>query len=207
MPSSPPPTLPETDRLDVEWRIATEPFVPERVFGRTGPLELEIGFGKGRFLLRSAAAHPEIDFVGIEVATEYFRLALGRAEKRGLPNLRLVWGDARQFVEELLPDRSLDRVHVYFPDPWPKRRHQKRRILDPVFAHTLARRLRPGGELRVVTDHEDYFRQILLSLGAEPRFLPCAAPEEETEGLTNYEVKYRAEGRPIYRSRWLLSGS
>lgn len=190
----------------VEWRLGEAPFLAVEVFGRIAPLELEVGFGKGRFLLRQAQARPDTDFVGVERAAKYFRLARTRGEKRGLTNLRLVRGDARVFVEDRLPDGSLHRAHVYFPDPWPKKRQHKRRLLDPPFFHALARKLRPGGELHLATDHADYFREIVLSVETEPRFVATDPLPEDPEGLTNYEVKYRAEGRPIHRARWIVAG-
>lgn len=200
VPLAPPPPSP------VEWRLAESPFLPVEVFGRSSPLELEVGFGKGRFLLRQAQARPDTDFVGVERAAKYFRLARTRAEKRKLTNLRLVRGDARVLVEDRLPDGCLDRAHVYFPDPWPKKRQHKRRLLDPPFFHALARRLRPGGELHLATDHADYFREIVLSVETERRFVAADPLPEDPEGLTNYEVKYRAEGRPIHRARWIVAG-
>ncbi len=191
--------------VDVDWPMRNPGrFVPIEIFGRTSPLELEIGFGKGRFLLRSAIENPERDFIGIEVAAKYFRLARQRALKRNLTNIRLICGDAKRFVEEVLPDRSLDRVHVYFPDPWPKRRQHKRRLLDPLFVHALAKKLRTGGEVRLATDHADYYAEIVLSFGTEPLFVESPRQVEPAEGLTNYEVKYRLEGRAIYRSVWAL---
>ena len=191
---------------EIEW-IAAPPrrFVPLDEFGRAGRLELEIGFGKGRFLLKSAAERPDVDFVGIEYASKYFRMALDRARRRGLSNVRVVRTDARVFVEETLPNASLDAVHVYFPDPWPKRKQQKRRLLDPLFVAILLRKMKPGAELFVATDHEGYYGQMLASVATEPGFREGARFEEEPEGRTNYEIKYRLEGRPIYRARWVAA--
>jgi len=196
---------PETSPFStVEWTVGRENFLASRIFGREAPLEIEIGFGKGRFLLKNAVNRPGTDFVGIERAGKYFRIARDRATKRRLTNLKLVRTDARLFVEELLPDRSVDRVHVYFPDPWPKRRQHKRRLLDPPFLRILATKLRDGGEVHLATDHAEYFRAILLSFETEPGFAAAETPSADPEGLTNYEVKYRTEGRPIYRALWTL---
>lgn len=195
----------------IVWDAAAtgRPFDPAVELPGLHPIELEIGVGKGRFLLASAAARPEAGFVGIEYAAWYHRLVVHRAARRGLGNLRLLAGDARELVERHLVDRAVDVVHVYFPDPWPKRRQRKRRLLSPPFVRVLARKLRgPGAEVRFVTDHLDYFEDASLAFATEPRFV-AVEPETELEdgGITSYEIKYRREGRPIHRGRWRLAAA
>lgn len=173
-------------------------------FDRDAPLELEIGCGKGGFLLRRARAHPERNFLGIEWANHFFRFACDRMARWGVDNVRIARTDARHFVIHRAPPDSLDALHVYHPDPWPKTRHHKRRLFTPDFVAAVVRVLRPQARLAVQTDHADYHEIIRALLVARPelRQAPSAdaaddAPDERTE--TNYEVKYLREGRTIYR--------
>jgi len=170
-------------------------------FGRPAPTELEIGTGKGRFLLAEAALHPERNYLGLELQHEYARIARARAEKRGLTNVRLARADGKAFVELRLPPGGLARMHVFFPDPWPKKRHHKRRLFDAAFAAAAARALESGGLLRVASDHEEYFAAIVGTLGAEPAL--ARVPDAELGDWrcgTNYEVKFLEEGRWIGRA-------
>jgi tRNA (guanine-N7-)-methyltransferase len=162
--------------------------------------QLEIGFGKGRHLLRSAVAHPETGFVGIEVAAEYFRLVASRATRQALDNVVLIRGDALQLLSVYLPARFADAVHVYFPDPWPKSRHHKRRLFDPETVDLVVGALRPGGRLFVATDHVEYGEAICAALEshANLRVERLATPWPDG-ARTNYESKYLEEGRPILR--------
>jgi len=162
--------------------------------------EVEIGFGKGRFLLARAAAEPQCRFLGIEVAREYFLLAARRLARHELANLALLRGDALALLGARLPAGFASRLHVYFPDPWPKKRHLKRRLFSPVGIDLVLGALRPGGELHFATD--------FLSYGGEVRALLSELPGLTVETLsggwpdgprTNYEAKYVAEGRPIVR--------
>lgn len=166
----------------------------------SGPWEVEIGFGKGRYLLRRAAEDPSRRFLGIEIAGEYYRLAAARAAKRRLFNLALFRGEALYLLCAVLPPAFADVVHVYFPDPWPKTRHQKRRLFDPETIDLVLGLLRPGGTLCFATDFLAYGElvgEILASYpGLELNRLPSGWPEGPR---TNYEAKYIEEGRPILR--------
>jgi tRNA (guanine-N7-)-methyltransferase len=117
----------------------------EAVFGNRQPVEIEIGIGKGRYLIAAAQAQPQTNFVGVEWASKYLRIALDRGQKRRLSNLRLVRADAREFVEFFVPAASARAFHLYFPDPWPKKRHHKRRLFNASFLNEVARALEPGG--------------------------------------------------------------
>jgi tRNA (guanine-N7-)-methyltransferase len=178
------------------------------VFGSEGRVEVEIGIGKGKFLLAVAAARPDAHHLGVEWANEYLRIAESRAEKRGLENIRFVRVDARELVARGIPPASVDTYYVFYPDPWPKKRHHKRRFFQLSTVEHLARTMKPGAGLHVATDHEEYWTVIEPLLDAHPAFerlpafgggdfpLPADAP------LTNFEAKYEVQGRGRHRGSW-----
>jgi tRNA (guanine-N7-)-methyltransferase len=177
------------------------------VFGNDGPVEIEVGFGKGLFLLTAATAAPAVNFLGIEIVRKYQLFAATRMAKRGLRNVRLVKADARLFLRDCVTAASVAAVHVYFPDPWWKKRHLKRRVFTPEFAAECVRVLRPGGRLHVATDVEEYFHVIreLLARQTALRLLPPPdekTPQHDLDYLTNFERKFRKEGRPIWRAAY-----
>ena len=133
------------------------PWDAAALFGRVAPLEIEVGSGKGLFLRSAAAARPDVDFLGIEVARKYAHFAAAGLAKAGLHNATVVIGDALRIFHELIPDGSLAAVHVYFPDPWWKKRHKKRRVMRESFLRDVERTLQPGGALHFWTDVEEYF--------------------------------------------------
>ena len=175
-----------------------------RIFGRLGGLHVEIGCGKGTFLLSQAQAQPDCDFLGIEWAKKYYRHAVDRIGRWGLTNVRIIRTDAAQFIAHCLGDDSVGCFHVYFPDPWPKKRHHKRRILSPANAEQLLRCLKTGGTIRIATDHAGYFQHIQAVLHAclpsleQTDFTPAAGTAEGEYTGTNFERKYLEEQRPIY---------
>ncbi len=169
------------------------------VFGRRAPLEIEIGSGKARFLIESSRLHPEINYLGVERSLSYYRICRDRIARSGLANLRVLRSDGRIFVETALAPDSVRAFHIYFPDPWPKKRQKKRRLLDGVFLELAASRLEPGGVLRIATDHAEYGS----GLGSLVQTVP-ALERLEWDALpppppTHYELKYTREGRPIWR--------
>jgi tRNA (guanine-N7-)-methyltransferase len=135
----------------------------------------EIGFGMGETTAAIAQAHPEIDYLGVEVHSPGVGSLLKRIDALGLTNVRIVQHDATEVVQHMLAPGTLDGVHVFFPDPWPKKRHHKRRLLQPPFVALLASRLKPGGLLHVATDWQDYAEQALAVLAAEPLLENTAA--------------------------------
>jgi tRNA (guanine-N7-)-methyltransferase len=181
-----------------------EGFTWERCFGNCQPVELEIGTGKAGFLLRRARAHPQRNFLGIEWASKFYRYAVERLTRWQVANARLLRCDGDHFVRAVCPPESLATLHVYHPDPWPKRRQTKRRLIQPVFVAAAVRCLTPGGRWAVQTDHDEYFaviRDLLLS-HAELEAVPFDDPEFSVEAsrlATNYEIKYLREGRRIHQ--------
>lgn len=177
------------------------------VFGNDHPVEVDVGFGKGLFLLSAAQAMPGTNFLGIEIERKYQLFTANRLAKRGLLNVRLACTDARIFFRHRIADCSVQAVHIYFPDPWWKRRHQKRRVFTENFAGQCARVLRPGGQLHVITDVLDYFALIQNLLAAQPALTPLPSEQStaaaELDYLTNFERKYRQEGRAMHRATYV----
>jgi tRNA (guanine-N7-)-methyltransferase len=175
-----------------------------RIFGRPGPVHIEIGSGKGTFLLGQATSQPSDNFLGIEWARKYYRYAVDRIGRWDLTNVRIIRTDAAGFIADSVPDESVDCFHIYFPDPWPKKRHHKRRFICPANMAHLIRCLKTSGQIRIATDHADYFEQIKNVLAARSEALeqiefikPAGAESEEWTG-TNFERKYIREQRPIH---------
>ena len=174
-------------------------FPVAETFGRRAPLEVEIGSGKARFLIAAARASPDADFLGIERALAYYRICRDRLARLGLRNAFMVRSDARVFVTTALSPASVHAFHVYFPDPWPKKRQRKRRLLDGVFLETLASRLEPGGILRIATDHPDYGSGLGALIATVPGLEVIPWETLPPPPPTNYALKYEEEGRPIWR--------
>jgi tRNA (guanine-N7-)-methyltransferase len=181
-----------------------EDFRWERLFARPGPIELEIGTGKAAFLLRRAQALPQRNFLGIEWANEFYKFAVDRLQRWKIPNARMLRTDAAYFVRQICPRASLAALHVYHPDPWPKKRHHKRRLIQPLFVEAAVACLKPGARWAVQTDHAEYFTVIEPLLENHPQLerVPFDDPEFGVEAAkvhTNFEIKYRREGRDIFQ--------
>jgi tRNA (guanine-N7-)-methyltransferase len=193
--------------LDPANHPADQRFSWPELFGSDNPVELEIGSGKGLFLASAAADRPGHNFLGVEISRKYARLAAERVTKRGVTNVKLWPGDARLFMAQRVTDASLCAVHVYFPDPWWKKRHRKRRVFTGDLVAAIVRALEPEGALHVATDVEEYFEVIRSLIAAEPLLaeLPppvVRAPEHDLDYLTNFERKFRIEGRAIHRASY-----
>ena len=174
------------------------------IFGRSGPVHIEIGSGKATFLLNQAMARPQVNFLGIERAGKYYRYAVDRIGRWGLTNVRIIRTDAAAFLADFIPDNSVDCFHIYFPDPWPKKRHHKRRFFCQANLKQLLRALKTGGNLRIATDYPEYFELITELMEAnknylEPtEFLPTAGAKDAEWVGTNFERKYLKQQRPIF---------
>lgn len=173
-----------------------------QLFGREAPCTLEIGFGNGESLVTLAAARPGENFLGIEVHRPGVGHLMLRADSLGLTNVRVACRDAVEVLEQRIPDGSLDNVLLYFPDPWPKKRHHKRRIVQPAFVELVARRLKAGGRFRLATDWQHYAEQMLAVVGS------CAllanecgdgyAPRPESRPLTRFESRGQRLGHEVW---------
>jgi tRNA (guanine-N7-)-methyltransferase len=193
--------------LIVEPVGVTEETLPRPIdwptlFGNDHPVELEIGIGKGTFLTEQARARQEVNFFGVEWAMWFWKYASDRLRRNRCTNARTIRAEALYFLREFVPDASIHVLHVYFPDPWPKKRHHKRRLVQEPFMSQVERVLVPGGRLQLVTDHADYFEQMQAVVGASALKVveynrPGSAGAGEFVG-TNFERKYAREGRPFY---------
>lgn len=173
----------------------------QEIFGRPARVTLEIGFGNGDTLLELASQHPERDFIGIEVHRPGVGRLLKLAGDAGVENLRVSSEDAVEILENRVPDGSLDRVLLYFPDPWPKKRHHKRRIVQPAFVQLLGRKIRPGGEFHMATDWEPYAEHMLEVMQQAKDFENTAtdfAPRPDERPLTKFEQRGQKLGHGVW---------
>lgn len=178
---------------------ADRAFAPDRVFGRSAPLALEIGFGNGEHLLRRASEHPGTDFVGIEVWPPGIGTLLRQAAAAEARNLRVVRADAREYIRKRLPDASLDIVWILFPDPWPKKRHHKRRLVNADFLDLIAMKMKPGASLHLATDWAHYAAAMREAAAACARLdaeSACGVRGVRT-GETRFERRGARAGRAI----------
>jgi len=182
------------------------PYVPERtdfaaIFGRRAPLVVEIGFGMGDATAAIAQALPGTDFIGVEVHTPGVGALLKRIGEMSLTNLRLIQHDAVEVLEHMIAPDSLAGVHVFFPDPWHKKKHNKRRLIQPEFVRRLVGRIAPGGYLHCATDWQPYAEQMLEVLSAEPMLrntAPGYAPKPDYRPLTKFENRGLKLGHGVW---------
>ncbi len=185
--------------------LFVEPITWAELVSGNSPIELEIGSGKGLFLLAAAAERPSHTFIGIELAAKFANGAADRLAKRQLSNTTLLRGDAQKFLAQVIPSDSLVAIHVYFPDPWWRNKHKKRRVLNEAAIMDIQRCLLPGGQLHFWTDVLDYYEHIcsqvmdLTSL-AGPRFVPQRTAAHSMDYTTHFERRARTHGQPVYRA-------
>lgn len=180
------------------------------LFDNHHPIEVEVGFGKGAFLVAAAQLHPEINYLGIENDRGLQLYVANRIAKRHLKNAKLACGDAARLLADYIPPASLQAIHVYFPDPWWKKRHRKRRVFTSIFVANCAKALRSSGELAFATDVAEYF-QIIFDLVSQQREFKAVearrveTTETENPPQTNFEKKALQQGRPIWRASFRRS--
>ena len=206
-------TLPKIDpSLDLSAHLITpeqlpKPWVAAALFGRTAPLEVEVGSGKGLFITQAAAANPAHNFLGIELADRYARFCATKVARVQLANARIVHGKAEVVFAEYLPGASASAIHVYFPDPWWKKRHRKRRVMSESFVRDIERVLEPGGALHFWTDVEEYF-QTTVELIAKSTLLNgpfevTATPaEHDLDFRTHFERRMRLHDEAVHRCEY-----
>lgn len=191
------------DRLLPQWSIAYRAATldMEKAFGRIAPTVLEIGFGMGETTAKIAATRPDDHFLGVEVFNAGVGALLRRIEETGLQNIRIIQHDAVEVVRDMIAPNSLAGVHIYFPDPWPKKRHHKRRLIQPDFVALLASRLAPGGYIHCATDWENYAEQMLAVLRGEPTLANSAeeyAPRPDFRPQTKFETRGLKLGHGVW---------
>ncbi len=209
-------TLARTEILKAYWPAyglsmgESETLDPQRVFGRVAPLVLEIGFGRGETLLQMALESPEKDFIGVEVYHTGLSQLLVQIDRAGLKNLRLFAADATLVLKECIADASLSTLQIFFPDPWPKRKHHKRRLIQAEFIKLLASKLAPEGCLHIATDWADYAEQSMRLLSANPHFeneagVGCYAQRPPSRPFSKYERRGLALGHSTWDLIFKLS--
>ena len=179
------------------------PLQPESVFGRTAPLVLEIGFGMGDSLLEMAQAEPDKDFIGIDVHPPGAGRLINNAGKQQVTNLRCFLADANDVLEDCIADASLARVQLYFPDPWHKKKHHKRRIVQPQFVSQIERKLAPGGIFHMATDWQNYAEHMLEIMEQTPGFTNTAgagefSPRPDYRPITKFEKRGERLGHGVW---------
>lgn len=185
--------------IDIDLDQVSIPLHWPELFGRDAPTDIDIGAGKGKFLNELATAHPERNLLAVERSAKYHRLCCDRAARRGLTNVRLLRTTGEDLLFRLLAEASVANMYVLFPDPWPKKRHHKRRLLKPEIVAAMARALAIGGRLLVKSDHADYAEVIGEVLAGAPGLTPID-PDQAFAGLplTGFEHKYGIDGRAIH---------
>ncbi len=188
-------------RYGLEYRDA--PVDLDEVFGRDAPRILEIGCGMGETTTAIAAAHPGTDYIGIEVHTPGVGSLLKQIDAAGLENIRVIQHDAVAVLRNMIAPMSLDGIHIFFPDPWPKKRHHKRRLIQPPFVALAASRLRPGAYLHAATDWHEYAEQMLAVFGAEQMLANTAAAYAERPAHRP-QTKFETRGLKLGHGVWDL---
>lgn len=194
-----------------KWYLEEEqlpnPLCAQTLFGRQAPLEIEVGSGKGLFMCQASVGQPDRDFLGIEVRDKYARYAASRLAIEFVDNGKMISGDALRIFRERIGEASVAAVHVYFPDPWWKTRHRKRRVMTDEFVKDIQRVLQPGGVLYFWTDVQEYFQETLKLLARSTDLTGPKIPDEQTaehdlDYRTHFERRMRMHGEPVYRSEF-----
>jgi tRNA (guanine-N7-)-methyltransferase len=173
-----------------------------QLFPKAQPLEVELGSGDGSFLVEYARRHPDRNFLGLERLLGRIRKLDRKGRRAGLTNLRGIRLESAYFIEYMLPPHSASALHIYFPDPWPKRKHRRHRIINERFPALALQALVSGGVVYLRTDDRDYFEQMLAVFAASPAFQPVETPEELRTLPTDFEREFNARGTPTLRAAY-----
>ena len=195
----------DPDALLHDFQSITEPLRLEELFTQPQPTELEIGCGDGGFLLEYAQRHPERNFLGVERLLGRVRKLSKRGQHAGLTNLRLLRIEARYVLDYLLPERAFSAVHIYFPDPWPKDKHARHRLIQPDFLPRIRRILAPDGVLYPRTDAPPYFEQMQNTFRDAEGFAEESTPAALSEITTEFERQWLAEGKRTHYAAYRLN--
>jgi tRNA (guanine-N7-)-methyltransferase len=203
-PRKPDPSLDLSGHL-LELAALPAPLDPNSLFPRRAAIEMEVGSGKGLFLSTASAARPDLNFLGVEISGGYARLCASKLAAQQATNARIIHGDATYLARSLLPDACLAAIHVYFPDPWWKARHRKRRVLSDAFLVHAGRVLMPGGQLHIWTDVEEYFHEALAAARGTGLFsaasdVEARPAEHDLDYRTHFERRTRLAGAPVWRA-------
>ena len=203
------PTPPADTRASLlhEFRTILQPLDLAEHFPTPQPLEVELGAGDGSFIVEWAQRNPTRNFLAVERLLGRIRKPDKRGRRLGLTNLSLVRIEIGYFLEHLLPPANADAIHVYFPDPWPKVKHARNRLINERFTALAARALKPGGVVYLRTDHVDYFAQMQTVFNADKNFLEVETPADLAALTTDFEREFNAKGIPTNRSAWRMSGA
>ena len=193
------------DPLLHDFQSITEPLRLEKIFSVQQPAELEIGCGDGGFLLDWASRHPGKNFLGVERLLGRLRKLSKKGGRAGLTNLRLLRIEARYLIKYLLPEKSFEAIHIYFPDPWPKDKHRRHRLIDADFPARAARLLAPRGVVHLRTDDPLYFERMQNSFAPTADFTPEETPAALTALTTEFERQWNAEGKITHRVSYRLA--
>jgi tRNA (guanine-N7-)-methyltransferase len=203
-PRKPDPSLDLSGHL-LELAALPAPLDPNSLFPHQAAIEMEVGSGKGLFLSTASAARPDLNFLGVEISGGYARLCASKLAAQQATNGRIIHGDATYLARSLLPDACLAAIHVYFPDPWWKARHRKRRVLSDAFLVHAGRVLMPGGKLHIWTDVEEYFHEALAAAKGTGLFSAASGvearpAEHDLDYRTHFERRTRLAGAPVWRA-------
>lgn len=199
------PTVP-AGNPDAAWVTVTdicEPLNWRALFGNDHPVEIDLGAGDGGFVANRAKQFPETNFLAVERLLGRARKIVKKAFRQNLPNLRVLRLETSYLMRYMVPAESVSIVHLMFPDPWPKRRHHERRIVQPPFVNSVAVALKPGGEFRFTTDHAEYFTVAVPVIAGESLLKPADLWDYDTDPKTEFQVEFLAEGRVINRARYV----
>ena len=195
----------KTIEIEIQYQNVESEFDWKRIFGNSASVEIEVGFGKCSFLIEMAQAYPMVNFLGIEVSRKYYRKGIKKIQRAELKNVKLLWGEAFHLFKRYVADSSVAHVYVNFPDPWPKKRHAKRRLLNGEFLDVIACKLLPEGCLEIATDVETYMADTLEILQKHDHYgcvYSLTHANNQRQYCSDYEKGFLEDGKPLYYAKY-----